>query len=1322
MSYNKKRLISLILSVAMIFTVFSGFTITASAAYHIIDSANDVITDTNVTVTDSDGNTIKPGEDNEVGRDDMFSFRIDFSIINNDTSGETVEPGDVLVYVFPEGIDLPSEVPGGYITNSGNEIIGNYEYGVYEGRNVVFLHFNDDFLNSGNRTGYFECQFKLNKDKIKDGDDGSFQFPGGGEYTFTYDNEMENFYKYKSAVNSDGTIEYRIVFKPDANYKNFKIEDILGSNLSFVPGSFKLGDTDVSSKVTINGQKATINLGGMVEYPNEYTLTYRVKVKDISETNGLGNTADWIVNGDNGGSANTELGNYGRFSKGASYNKGDKSVTWTLDINNSDIRGNLNKATVKDTLPEGVTVKKVYVRNNDTGAITELDLSKVLKGNTFTYTFPNIDDYGRYSIVIETETDELKAYTNESTLKWKDGYIEGDDETIDNTEGEVPKSYIEKSFASGNESTGVARWKITLDALNLAGHSGVYVFDEHAEGYDSEWSAFYNWEYIPGTFNVVYRPANGNEVILKEGTDYTVEVKNNYKQSHYGNYYSYWSCFTLNFIGAYATMPADMSGTIDIRYNTKITGKFSSSSLATIYENTATVNDVNGKLDEDTAKWAVPAGVISKKALTVAWDNDYKAYVVEWQIDFNRIYTNDYDWTGSHDYGGVSIEIRDMYDIPGALSYIPGSAKLWGGKNEWGNPDYELSITPNILTENGLETGFSYTIPKVQDKGYRIKYKTKVDQSALGDISSSVAKVGNTISAYEDGDSIGDDGAEAEIEKKYIDKSSKGVGDAGFWGNVDGYYGVNYTVEINAPAADLNPDGDTLEMRDTLSKNVNFGRKVTVSEFSSDGKHKPLDSSQYRVSYNSATRELKIVVPDKMHLIVEYYVGINAAVGENVSITNKAALFAGSYSHSSTDESTYHVASSSAGGDASGTKLRLTKIDEDDTNKTLEGVVFVLAEVDVDASTKKNIVLNEIQEYTTQSDGTAEITGLTDDRLYCYYEKSTIDGYQLDDTKYYITFEGNSASTNQADWAKKFGNDFMSNVTLADSGITRSEVISNAAILNWTPRPSISPTATPTVKPTATPTVKPTATPTVKPTATPTVKPTATATVKPNTDPTSSPSATPTATATVKPNTDPTSSPSATPTATATTKPNTDPSASPSATPTATATTKPNTDPSASPSATPTATATTKPNTDPTSSPSATPTATATTKPDTNPTSSPSSSPTATPVPSTPRPTLRPWRPFATSEPELAPTPTPTSTPTATPVSTPSPTSTVTPSLQPTVAPTPAVTPNVTASPSPTPKRGRPVYQTPKPVTSGAPAASGSPAPGVTNAPGATNA
>ena len=201
------------------------------------------------------------------------------------------------------------------------------------------------------------------------------------------------------------------------------------------------------------------------------------------------------------------------------------------------------------------------------------------------------------------------------------------------------------------------------------------------------------------------------------------------------------------------------------------------------------------------------------------------------------------------------------------------------------------------------------------------------------------------------------------------------------------------------------------------------------------------------------------------------------------------------------------------------------------------------------------------------------------------------------------------------------------NINGAHSFICSGSCPSSVSSLNFTPRPTSSPTPAPTNNPSKSPTPAPTAIPTKSPsndpskspTPAPTVNPTLPPTAAPTNDPTPAPTDQPTPAPTDIPSTIPTAAPTPSPTDNATPAPTELPTPAPTNDPTFAPTDEPTSTPSDNPSPAPTDNPTSDPTRNPTtihptSNPTLDPTRNPTIEPTVNPTSDPTVHPTMGPT------------------------------------------------------------------------------------------------------------
>jgi pilin isopeptide linkage protein len=243
---------------------------------------------------------------------------------------------------------------------------------------------------------------------------------------------------------------------------------------------------------------------------------------------------------------------------------------------------------------------------------------------------------------------------------------------------------------------------------------------------------------------------------------------------------------------------------------------------------------------------------------------------------------------------------------------------------------------------------------------------------------------------------------------------------------------LTFNMDINSNAQDLIYTADqtngkgTLEIIDVMSdkmslattKNNYFvvtdasGNTLTMADSEDIGEN------QYYVTQitgDPGTTTYKIIVPDGMKLHIKYLVTINAAVGEEVTATNKAyfnydglrdmdgdnnvvketftiVTAKGSTSYSADDTATFQI------------------LKQDQWGKAVEGAAFALYKLTLDSSgavvtENGQVSMEQIgTTATTGADGTVSFTITGPTGVYCYKEISVPTGYVLDETPHYFEF------------------------------------------------------------------------------------------------------------------------------------------------------------------------------------------------------------------------------------------------------------------------------------------------------------------------------
>jgi pilin isopeptide linkage protein len=227
---------------------------------------------------------------------------------------------------------------------------------------------------------------------------------------------------------------------------------------------------------------------------------------------------------------------------------------------------------------------------------------------------------------------------------------------------------------------------------------------------------------------------------------------------------------------------------------------------------------------------------------------------------------------------------------------------------------------------------------------------------------------------------------------------------------------LKFTLDINKNGEDLiyktaDDEGNTLEIMDVMADKMSLatwkdnyfvvkdsaGNELTAADSAdiSDNQYylTPVDSDQ-----GTAYR---IVVPDGKALTITYLVTVNAAVGEDFHIYNKA-YFNYTGLTDGTDASTYEkdvtIKNAKGGTDASAdASFKIYK--QDQWGNPVKGVTFALYKVVLDDSgaavyENDQVKLGDcIDTKTTDATGYVEFTDLDSSAVYCFYETAVPTGY-----------------------------------------------------------------------------------------------------------------------------------------------------------------------------------------------------------------------------------------------------------------------------------------------------------------------------------------
>lgn len=187
-------------------------------------------------------------------------------------------------------------------------------------------------------------------------------------------------------------------------------------------------------------------------------------------------------------------------------------------------------------------------------------------------------------------------------------------------------------------------------------------------------------------------------------------------------------------------------------------------------------------------------------------------------------------------------------------------------------------------------------------------------------------------------------------------------------------------------------DNGELTLVDKLGDNLKLDT-TSVKVFNSNNE----ELTNCKKSYQNNILEIKI--PNNIPIKITYTATVNAKPGYSVNIANTAYWKGYSENGGKTVQESYSYNVSGTIGASSVVNFKLTKQDENDIDKVLNGATFKIEKCTFDEYGK--MTTSEISTPTTGNDGTIA-QNLQYDTLYRITETKAPDGYVLDDEPIYI--------------------------------------------------------------------------------------------------------------------------------------------------------------------------------------------------------------------------------------------------------------------------------------------------------------------------------
>lgn len=935
---------------------------------------------------------------------------------------------NVAEYSLPDSIKAFDNT-GGRLMDDSNQEAGTWRC---ENNKLIFT-FKESWIKthpSGVHIGA-DFSFKLANENVGSGDTTKVKFPGTAEIDIaTIDGDVTGAKTGQfSQSGGEGKVTWTLKLEVESYAHNVQLTDVLGSNFSFVAGSFKLNDNALNPQPSINEQTAILNLGNLSK--GTHTITYdSVMNKNvpadnyvwINELPGSKNNATWTWGQNKEKFKSCEgLANKFRYDmiKKDNGEGAPSDIKWTVTLNNGDIKVDMSGYTFTDTLDNNQTYTGEYVvykglRGEDRLAEGKLDSST---GKTFSYEFPNLPDadkYQPYRIVYHTQMKDQGSYEpveNTAKIEHEGTTLPSGTSTATFRRG-IVEQLITKELISHDEN-GHATWTTHVKIPETVDVSQVKILDTFKSTYlqhlkvESLAVQIGGKTLTEGTstsgdyyFYTRDEVTKGNKINFNIQLRATETVMRELRANGYQINVVY-TTVTDNLDGQYWNLAA-----VQFPFAGKDFKQYSSEPYYIV--NNSETPDVDKLSDgytwDGNFDWSKAEPGSTEKG----------AWIATWTVYANRYKTPANEFYGAGKLGGQPITIKDTLPADGTMSFVPGSATYTLYANPYDErKEAEREVANQSVEGNVSGNEVTFSIPTTalgKYAGYaKLTYKTAIKRSVLNTSTNSTT-LKNSASAESGSKTFGSGSGTVTIKNNVLQKTGDQVSNSNR---------IKYTILVNESAVNLKSGSDSLELVDVMdAKCTLVTDSVKVYQRNGTG-WSLLSSNQYRVGAEavpdqsgSTCTQMTLTVPDEEYLKVEYEIIPAGNTGEHVSLTNKASLkgvFGGDTGH--TKDWEIQKLNGSAVGSGGG--ITVTKVDASDITKRLPGAEFTLYEVDMDKAMQSGVdgaMTESPQKATTNSNGEAafgsEGNKMKAYTLYCLKETTAPEGYTAISEPVWIMLKG----------------------------------------------------------------------------------------------------------------------------------------------------------------------------------------------------------------------------------------------------------------------------------------------------------------------------
>lgn len=868
---------------------------------------------------------------------------------------------------YAEGTDGSSRAPANAVWNVGTLAPGEKATLTYWAQ-----------MRDGYTTGFL-TEGLVNKAEVYVGN----KMMGDASVSQTFDGTLDIDKSSEGKIDDDGTprITYTVtVTAPDSNtidIQNVCVKDLFSDGKDNIEAYENITDT----KIDKNDQKSQINKSvtdpsnGELSWnidtvaPGEKrVLTYTVRMKkDFLAAPGAGtaetseayfyNCATLLVDNKEWGrsSADTYVEKHWVYKNGFLQQEDghEGEILFTVDINDS-IPNSGKIGIIKDELSgdyvyTGDLVIRVYKINEDGSHTYEKKFKEEIDGKTsWKYKLEEPYDNGKYYIYLEyyakpTEENEGYPLVNEVEVGIGVGGITYDHKAT--WSGTIErKSSVEKVYTGGAES-GIATWTSTIPCAVKKD------------------SFYYDYVKDPKTQWFTDEQIKAIEVTGVSEEDYRITTNapdgSGSSEISEGKYKGFWVVFEKAITGITTENP------ITITYSTTLKTDDLRNNYTQTYQNRAELH-----IGADVVSSKADCSYTQKTTIEkTAGFYDPTTKELTWYIDVNHK-------EGSNMVGDATI----VDSLPVPMEYV--SAKILTESSESSKSAFIKSIETTedkreiTIQVSGLERG----------SGTRIELVTKLNDPVLDDMDFKKSYQNTAVLKYQ-GEEIRAQ-AEKTIVKKKLTKEA--LYDYTTWPYIE------YTVVTNPNGEDLLPGEKTVTVVDQMSEQMEL--VVDSLTVAYDGQ----TTSNYVLRNDPAGHKFELVVPDDAAVTIKYRVAFNVPAGERVQATN-TVNYQGEVANPGTDDRIILVHDAAATVGVNG-NFKLKKTDSE-TGAVLAGAEFVIKEVTGFGTDGTPVLAEPGQEQTTDRTGMLIFTDLDKNKLYCYYEIAAPEGYETDNTKYYVAFK-----------------------------------------------------------------------------------------------------------------------------------------------------------------------------------------------------------------------------------------------------------------------------------------------------------------------------